>query len=488
MSSVSGVSPYASSLWLELPDVRADAPRPDGTSGAFATGLPPIGPSSDDASLQLVLSILRSDGDKAAANRIRALLTGFAGVIGAIGANAIQRQRLLDQNAANAAEIAGLQQQKSSATSDLAAAQDKLQHDQQLDPPDPDLVKADLDAIAAIQASIAALTQAIGTLQTQSDANAARIASLQSGFLAGFASIAAAISRNLASEQRAVGADNDSSISLIESIYADVQQFLNEAQAIKKQQLLQDRTADEKEITTQQAAVASRQNADTAATLRSAIADDNQAEDRETTTRDAKEDTVAQAGRQSQETARPDPALASELPPRLASSNDPSALSNDTRRTEAAAIIAALARLPSTDDIADVREDDPVRADGRLGRGIAPAPDGSRNSPSPIDVRDGDSSNAAHDAAAVLQHGLAANANAAASTDRTADAREIADRSQRRDAFDQNAINQLVDRADRLVATLNHLLNPPTAPTDPSGHGLTPANLQDGSGRLRIPI
>ncbi|QOZ76331.1 hypothetical protein XH83_13265 [Bradyrhizobium sp. CCBAU 53351] len=483
MSSVSGVSPYASSLWLELPNEPAGGPRPDGTSGAFATGLPPIGPSSDDASLQLVLSILRSDSDKAAANRIRALLTGFAGVIGAFGANAIQRQRLVEQNAANAAEIAGLQQQKSSAASDLATAQDRLQHDQQLDPPDPDLVKADMDAIAAIQASIATLTQTIGNLQAQSDANAARITGLQSGFLNGFASIAAAISRNLASQQRAVGTDNDSSISLIESIYADVQQFLNEAQAIKEQRLQQDRTADEKEISTQQTEVSTRPNADTAATPRvtAETAADNRAAALETAARSARDDAIAQAGRQSQQTLGLDSARANELAGPSAAADDPSARPDDIGRTDAAAIIAAQAARPPTDSTADAPKDDPTRDDRGPDRGIALGPDRSEAPAPQVD---------AHDAAtAVLQHERTANADAVASAERAVANREIADRFQRRDATDQGALlNQLVDHADRLVATLNHLLNPPAASIGPSGHGLTPANLQDGSGRLRIPI
>ncbi len=486
MSSVSGVSPYPSSLWLEVPNEPTGGPRADGTSGAFATGLPPIGPSSDDASLQLVLSILRSDGaDKAAANRIRSLLSGFAGVFGAIGANALQRQRLIEQNADNAAEIANLQQQKSSATSDLASAEDKLQHDQKLDPPDPDLVKADMDAIAAIQASIATLTQAIGNLQALSDANAARIAGLQSGFLSGFASIAAAIIRNLASQQRSIDAGNDSSIGLIESIYADVQQFLTEAQAVKEQRLLQDRTADDKEIATQLTQGVTQQNADAAATLRGDIAGGDQ----ETAARSAKQDVIAQASRQALETARPDPALANEQAGPPATSDDPSALSDDLRRIETAAIPAAPAARPATDRTADPPDDGRVRADRRPDREIAPAFDGSREPASRVRLRDDASSSAARDddADAVLQRGLAANADAAASADRAVDARAIADSSQQREAVDQTAINRLVDRADRLVATLNHLLNPPTA-SDPLDRGLTSASLQDGAGRLRIPI
>ncbi|PDT90810.1 hypothetical protein CO669_07490 [Bradyrhizobium sp. Y36] len=480
MSSVSGISPYASSLWLDLPAEPTGGPRPDGTSGAFATGLPPIGPSSDDASLQLLASILQSDGNKAAANRIRSLLSGFAGVIGAIGANAVQRQRLVEQNAANAVEIAKLQQQKDSATSDLAAAQDKLQHDQKLDPPDPDLVKADMDAIAALQASIAALTQSISNLQTQSDANAARIAGLQSGFLGGFVSIAAAISRNLASQQRSIDAGNDSSISLIESIYADVQQFLNEAQAVKEQRQLQGRAADEKEITTQQIEISTQQNVGTAAALQGAaeIADNSQVEAREATAQDRKEDAIAQADRPSQETARPDPARANGL---AGPSNEPSARSGEAGRTEAEPIAAALAARPVTAGIADAPEDDLVRADRRADRGIAGGADRSRSFAPADDLRD--------DAkAAVLRQQLGANSNAAALAEQAADAREIAGRTQRHDAIGPDAIDQLVSRADRLVATLNHLLNPPAASPDPSGLGLTSASLQDGSGRLRIPI
>lgn len=489
MSSVSGVSPYSSSLWLEVPTEPASGPRPDGTSGAFATGLPPIGPSSDDASLQLVLSILRSDGaDKAAANRIRSLLSGFAGVFGAIGANALQRQRLIEQNADNAAEIANLQQQKTSATSDLASAEDKLQHDQKLDPPDPDLVKADMDAIAAIQASISALTLAIGNLQTQSDANTAKIAGLQSGFLSGFASIAAAIIRNLASQQRSIDAGNDSSIGLIESIYADVQQFLTEAQAVKEQRLLQGRAADDKDIATQQTDDLTRRNADAAVALRGEVAGDNQERDQDAGARNARQDVIAQAERQALETARPDPALATEQAGSFPTSNDPSAASDDARRAEAEAIAASAVRR-ATDSTVDSRDDDPVRAGRRLDRSSALAPEEPRNSASPVGVRDEATSSAARDdaAAVVRRHDLTANANAAAVADHVADLSEIADRALQRDAVDQAAIDRLVERADRLVATLSHLLNPPS-PADLSERGLTSASLQDGTGRLRIPI
>jgi hypothetical protein len=215
--------------------------QPNGTSGEFSTGMPFLGAAAGDtieegAERLTLLLQLAAKADNSVANRIKAALAAIRTAIGAIGGNAARRQTLAAANTGLQSEIADRRQQLVQPTSDLDAAKAQLAADEKLDQSNPNnqkLVAQDNAVIADIQTRIDGLQQSIDLDQGQLDSNTAEIASLQTAFLAGFASIASAVIRQLSEEQQKDATQNQTVIAAVQGIYADLRDFLDNAEVQK---------------------------------------------------------------------------------------------------------------------------------------------------------------------------------------------------------------------------------------------------------------